>query len=34
MSHAKAIAISVLTTAAIVAVIFRVEAVRKVVVGP
>lgn len=33
MSHAKAIAISFITTAAVIAVVFRVPAVRKVVVG-
>jgi hypothetical protein len=33
MSHFKAFAISALTTTAIVAVIFRVKAIRNVVVG-
>ncbi len=33
MSHLKAFAISAVTTAVIVAVIFRVQAVRSIVVG-
>jgi hypothetical protein len=33
MSHARAFLISALTTAAVVAVIFRVAAIRKIVVG-